>query len=121
MSWLSEGLGKVGIHVRTPDVIKHVGDLAGGFLVHNIPGGDLVNGVFDLTNSRGGGMGPGEIVDRTWSNARDAADTGVTAANAAAMASQSAQTSLTGLRLFLGTPVGLAAAALTVYLVLRKR
>lgn len=121
MSWLSEGLGRVGIHVRTPDAIKRIGDKVGGFVIHNVPGGDLVDGLFDLTNTRGGGPTLETLAAETWSNASGAASTGLMAANAAAVAQQSATTSMTGLRLFLSTPVGLATAALVAFLLLRKR
>ena len=121
MSWLSDGLNKVGIHVHTPDAIKQIGDKVGGFIINNVPGGSLVDGLFDLTNTHGGGPSLQDLAGQTWENAGGSLNVGIGAANAAALAQQSANTSLTGLRLLLSTPVGIGIVALVAVLILRKR
>jgi hypothetical protein len=123
-SWLSEGLGAIGIHVSTPDAIKKLGDAAGGFLVNSIPGGNTVNSIFDLTNTRGGGPSPQSLGEATWANVQTNAKVAVQGALTAVAINNGAKNAVNdatvGLQLLFRSPLGLAGIAVVVVLLLRR-
>lgn len=107
MSWLSDRLGTTG---KTPAIIKRIGNVAGGAVVHAIPlgGGGLVDKLFNLTGSQPSSSSSGlaEIVDRTGDNLNTQLDR--------ASALNQATT-------FLSSPVGIILLVAIVVLLFRKK
>lgn len=117
MSWLSE---LTHIHISAPPIVQSFGDSVAAVVTNAVPGGNTVDSLFDLTNTRGGGRSPRELVAAAKANIENSARVGLGAATAASNAQSAATDFSAGLSILTRNPLLLVALLGGLYLVARK-
>lgn len=122
MSWLSEGLKKIGVPVpKTPTVIKKIGDVAAGVVLNNVPGGNLVKQGIDAVGSAAKKLSLGGLSSQVAAGVTQDVKSGVQQAQNAAAVKGAADTAGLGLQVLFSSPVGLALVVVVVVLLVRRR